>query len=548
MIKIFDPKDKMSRFWRLKEGSYIIGRDPDCDLFIGDDTISRRHARIEIKDDQIATITDLGSHNGTVVNGKLISDETPLSHNDFIKLGNVGLIFAAGDKKRRNKEFIDLTEDNSLSNITMLPMEKAIRQFSSGVTKDPDVFNSLFEFGKMLVIPGDNEEVLSGSLSRLKDVIPLERAAIFSLEDNGKNISLAARSTATISQLDTFSLSRTILSDLLDKKEAVLISDARIDERYAGQQSIISAGIKSAMAVPLYDEGRVFGVLYADTSNPKNRYNENHLRVLATFGNMLSAKITNNILLNERREKEILESELAVASQIQERLLPEKIPDISGYMLYAYQIQCKQVGGDLYDISELRDGRFLLMLADVSGKGTGAALLASNILAAFRALYNSSSIDILDAVRTVSNQLLAFSRPGDFATLFLALLDPRENSMCYVNAGHNPPLLARAEGKIEFLRASGIPIGMMKSDAWQEDVVELHDRDSLFIYTDGIPEAENGKGDQFGDERLIKLINENRNQSPESLSQSVMNKLYGFIGDNPRSDDITLVALKRNTE
>jgi sigma-B regulation protein RsbU (phosphoserine phosphatase) len=462
-----------------------------------------------------------------------------------VELGKVGLIFAVTGKEHREKEFVNLTEDDGLSKITMMPMEKAVKQLSSNVLENANVFDSLFEFGKMLIIPGDDKKVLNNSLSLLKDVLPVERAAVFNLEEEEK-ISLAAYYTAAKSYSKSFSLSRTILNELLGKKEAILISDARIDERFAEQQSIISAGIRSALAVPLYDEGKVFGVLYADTSNPKDRYDENHLRILATFGNMLAAKITNNMLLNERREKEIMESELAVASQIQERLLPESIPEIPGYAINAFQIQCKQVGGDLYDIAKLNDGRILFLLADVSGKGIGAALLASNILAAFRALYNSSSFNILDAVRTVSNQLLASSRAGDFATLFLATMDPAKNEMRFINAGHNPPLLARAGGKIEMLEASSIPIGMMNLAAWEEESVEFHDGDCLLIYTDGIPEAANAGGDQFSDERLCKFVNKNRDISPESLSESVMKELYGFIGDNPRSDDITLIALRRN--
>jgi sigma-B regulation protein RsbU (phosphoserine phosphatase) len=318
--------------------------------------------------------------------------------------------------------------------------------------------------------------------------------------------------------------------------------------RYAEQQSIISSGIKSAMAVPLYEEGEVFGVLYTDTSDPKDHYSEDHLRITATFGNMLAAKISNNILLEEKRAKEILEAELAVASQIQKQLLPRSIPVIENYALQAYQSQCKQVGGDLYDISELERGRILILLADVSGKGIGAALLASNILAAFRALYNSSEFNILETTRGISEQLLDFSRPGDFATLFIGILDPQSNSMRYINAGHNPPLIIRHGGNPEYLDASGIPIGMMDLDTWKEESIKINPGDFILIFSDGIPEAMNRGGDQFGDERLEKYVLDNCDKTPGKLLKSLMTEIDNFIEDYSRSDDITAIALRRNTE
>jgi serine phosphatase RsbU (regulator of sigma subunit) len=517
MIKIFDPNDKMRRYWRLDDGTYIVGRNADCDLVIDNDTISRKHARLEISADGSATITDLNSHNGIVINGISVEDTAELNHDDTIELGRVVLKFVASANSADLGVSVKLKEDDGLSNITMFSMEKALKSIPSNILENPRVFNSFFEFGKMLIKPGENEE-------------------------------MAAYYSAGRSNRDSFSISRTILNELLSRKEAVLVSDAQVDMRYAEQQSIISSGIKSAMAVPLYEEGEVFGVLYTDTSDPKDHYSEDHLRITATFGNMLAAKISNNILLEEKRAKEMLEAELAVASQIQKQLLPRSIPVIENYALQAYQSQCKQVGGDLYDISELEGGRILILLADVSGKGIGAALLASNILAAFRALYNSSEFNILETTRGISEQLLDFSRPGDFATLFIGILDPQSNSMRYINAGHNPPLIIRHGGNPEYLDASGIPIGMMDLDTWKEESIKINPGDFILIFSDGIPEAMNRGGDQFGDERLEKYVLDNCDKTPGKLLKSLMTEIDNFIEDYSRSDDITAIALRRNTE
>jgi sigma-B regulation protein RsbU (phosphoserine phosphatase) len=325
-----------------------------------------------------------------------------------------------------------------------------------------------------------------------------------------------------------------------------LISDPRTEEKFAEQHSIIRARIKSAMAVPLYDEGKIFGILYADTTNSAHHYTEDYLRITATFANILAAKITNNNLLNERRAKEILESELAVASQIQEQLLPSTLPTVDGYNLEAFQIQCKHVGGDLYDVARLEDGRILFILADVSGKGMGAALLASNILASFRALYNTREFGLLNATRNVSSQLLAFTRPGDYVTLFIGLLDPGTDSLNYINCGHNPPIVIRRDGKIEYLEASGIPLGMMSFDQWQEESIALDAGDTVFAFTDGIPEAMNSDDAQFSDEKLEILALEFSTRRPNQFIDSIMEEVCEFIDECPRSDDITMIVLQKD--
>lgn len=546
MIRIFNPRDKRRHDWRLQKGTYVIGRDLECDLVIKDDTVSRRHAQIEIVDEQTIKLTDLGSHNGTTVNGEKINSPFSLKHGAVFALGRIELKFTTADISKAKDSSLLITDiDEDLTRATLMPMEEALKPLPSKILENPNVFKAISEIGKMLIVPGEDEEMLDKGLELLQEVIPVERVAVFLTGEQEGEVCLSACCIGGENQSSTFCISNTILKEILSQKKAILISDPRTEGKFADQQSIIRAKIKSAMAVPLYDEGRIFGILYADTTNSAHHYTEDYLRITATFANILAAKMTNNNLLSERRAKEILESELAVASQIQEQLLPKELPIIDGYSLNAFQIQCKHVGGDLYDVARLEDGRILFMLADVSGKGMGAALLASNILASFRALYNTRDFDLLDATRNVSRQLLTFTRPGDFATLFIGLLNPDTNSLQYINAGHNPPLVIRSNGKVEYLAASGIPIGAMQFDAWKEESIDLLAGDNVFVFTDGIPEAVNSREDQFGDERLEKLAIECSGQSPKEFTDSIMAKVNNFIGEVPRSDDITMIVLSR---
>jgi sigma-B regulation protein RsbU (phosphoserine phosphatase) len=546
MIKLSSIVGRKSHSWLLKRGRYTIGRSPECDLVMEDDTVSRKHAQIEIVDEQTIHLTDLGSHNGTTVNGRRISAPVPVTCGDVFAFGRVGASISSEEVLSVRDASIVITDSiENPANVTRLPMEKALEPLSSKILEDPRLFSSFSELGKMLILPGPEEQMFGKALELLRDILPVERVAVFSVQGQGKEIGLAACRTASSRGPGLFSISRTIAHELLTQRNAVLISDTEHDRKYAEQKSIVESRIRSAMAVPLFDEAEIAGILYADTTDPEQRYNEDCLRITATFGNILAAKIANCHLLKERQAKEVLEAELATASQIQQQLLPRELPSVERYRLGAFQIQCRLVGGDLYDVTTLDDGRILFLVADVSGKGMGAALLASNILASFRVLYSARDFNPANAVCSVSKQLLSFTRPGDFATLFLGILNPENDTLQYVNAGHDSPILVRHNGKVEHLEASGLPLGALDMAHWEEKTLELKVGDLLVAFTDGIPEAINDQDEPFGDEQLIQCIENCADRPPEELIESVVHSVDEFIGDVPRSDDITLLVLRR---
>ena len=218
-------------------------------------------------------------------------------------------------------------------------------------------------------------------------------------------------------------------------------------------------------------------------------------------------------------------------------------PLFAGFEICAFQEPSRSVGGDLYDMKLLDDGRLLLMVADVSGKGMGAALLMSNILASFRILYQTPQFDLLQAVCQVSNQMLKFSDPGDFATLFIALAEPG-GTLRYVNAGHNSPLLVRVDGSMEKLEPSGPMIGAFDFAPWCEQTSALASGDLMLIFSDGVTEA-TGPGGLFGDERTERRVCASRAKSARGLIDDLMSDIDEFVGDTARSDDITIMVLKR---
>ncbi len=545
MLKLVGTDGKRYYSWDLNPGTHKIGRMVECDFCIPDRTVSRNHAEIEVDSDgNITTLTDLGSHNGTVLNGARIDRCMPIKEGDRIMFGQTEFRISSSEESRSmtGPTKTKLSEHDP-KNSVYLSIDEALSPLPTKATERPELLPILFEMAKMLVLPEPQEEMLQRSLGMISKVIPAERLAILFVSEN-QEVYTAASLLPGGRDPGAFSLSHTIVQEIIANKKAIRISDPKQDPRFSQQKSIIMSELKSVVAAPLFDEGKVLGILYADTSSPLHHYDDDSVRVLATFGNIIASRILNYALLEERQEKQLIDAELRRASAIQRNLLVTIPSRIQGYETYAFQEQSQSVGGDLYDMKTLPDGQVLFLVADVSGKGMGAALLMSNILASFRILYESEQFDLVRAVERVSLQMYNYSASGDFATLFIGTVAPGSNVVRYVNAGHNPPVLVRRDGTIEHLDASGTMIGAFDFCNWSEDSVELAEGDLLFVFSDGVTEAEGG-GDQYGDERMERQLIETRNMRARQIVQSLMDDINDFVGDAPRSDDITMLIVKR---
>ena len=547
MLKLVGTDGKRFFSWDLEPGTFMIGRKPECDFCIPDNTVSRKHARIEVgPEGDRYVLTDLGSHNGTMVNGQRIAEPVEITRGDLIMFGQTEFRIASSDEPVSTGTGPTKTElsDEDPMNSVFMSIDDALSPLPTKVMDRPDLLPTLFDMAKMLVLPEPQQEMLNRSLSMISKVLPSERLAILFVSEDQNDVYTAATHLTGKTDPGAFTLSRTIVKEIITNKNAILIRDPKQDPRFAQQKSIIMSEMKSAIAVPLFDEGRVLGILYADTNSLMDQYDDDCMRVLATFGNIIAARILNNSLLLERQEKQIIDAELMRASSIQKNLLVTDPPDLPGYDLCPFQEQSRSVGGDLYDMKKLPDGRVLFLVADVCGKGMGAALLMSNILASFRILYESDNFDLVDAVKKVSQQMLNYSSSGDFATLFIATAEPDSGIIRFVNAGHNPPVLVRSNGSIEHLEPSGTMIGVFDFCTWKEDSVELAKDDLLFVFSDGVTEAKRDDED-YGDERLELLLVENRTKDAEHVVDCLMKDIDAYVGDAPRSDDITILAVKR---
>jgi serine phosphatase RsbU (regulator of sigma subunit) len=274
------------------------------------------------------------------------------------------------------------------------------------------------------------------------------------------------------------------------------------------------------------------------------------------FGDLATSFNEMTVAVKRGREEAIarerLERELQTAREIQERLLPHEIPAVPGFEMYGSSVPSRQVGGDYFDFLVQDDDRVGVAIADVSGKGIPAALLMSNLQASLQGqvIHPSTVAEIIARV----NDLLVRSTDSQmFATFFYGVLDRNRDTFTCTNAGHNPPLLRRADGTVEWLERGGLLLGMLPGQRYEQDTVELAPGDVLVLYTDGITEAEGPQEDaeddhMFGEERLVDVVHASSGQSAARISEAVLRAVTEHAAGVPQSDDITLVVIKRLSE
>ena len=247
----------------------------------------------------------------------------------------------------------------------------------------------------------------------------------------------------------------------------------------------------------------------------------------------------------EVRMRERVEQELRVARSIQQASLPKEVPTLENWQITPYYQPAREVGGDFYDLFELEDGRVTVVMGDAAGKGIPAALVVSATSSVLRAVAQAlGSSSPSEVLAQVNETLFARIPPNMFVTCFYAILDPKNGSMNYANAGHDLPYLWHG-GDCEELRARGMPLGLMAGMSYEQKEIELDAGEGVLFYSDGLVEAHDAKGVMFGFPRLRDLIAEHDDK--RALGDFLLEDLYSFVGEGwEQEDDITLLTLRRS--
>ncbi|MBZ0270297.1 SpoIIE family protein phosphatase [bacterium] len=522
-------------------GEVGAGRGSDNALVLPSQTASRNHARLWA-DQDVVHIQDLGSLNGTRVNGQPVQGSTTAHPGDTVEFGSV-LLRVADDPDHVTATTPQLSDDKDVSQNIVLSRDD-LSDSHVGAAGSPAALRLLTEAGQLLVLPESPDATYDRLLELVERTIPADRILILVNEGDGSDPVQRAARVHGDRAITRLMLSRTMVRMVLDEGGAVLTSDAKADERFMKAQSIVAQDLHSAMAVPLIHHNDTLGLLYVDTSNPTIRYEERDLRVLTLLGQMLGAKVANARLLDIAREQERMEEELRTAARIQKRLLPQRLPELDGYEVVGKQDTCEAVGGDLYDAG-VTERTMQFLLGDVSGKGIGAALLMSDVLATLRAM-RPFRVPVDDTVARLDRHVFSTTQAEHYLTLFLAELDLEKHELSYVNAGHPAAYLLLADGSIVELESTGMPVGLvdLPGNTFPSVTRPFPPGATLVIYSDGVSEAERGS-EQFGDARFAAMLRDCHGLPAEAVIERIETEVRLYVGDAPPGDDLTLFVVRR---
>lgn len=352
------------------------------------------------------------------------------------------------------------------------------------------------------------------------------------------------RKQESISDLLPYRLDTQLTGWMLKNRSPLMINDFQNDERF---KFVVKKDfpINSLLSVPMLLKGKMVGLLTVFNKHSEAGFTIEDQRLLSILAAQ-SSHIIENARLYEREQALIrLQEEMRLANDIQVNLLPKSNPQIEGYQIAGKSIPAKDVGGDYYDFIPLKDDNLVFCLGDISGKGIPAALLMANLQASLRG-QTLMDIPCKDCVTFTNNLLYRSTDVNKYATLFYGVLHSSTDKITFCNAGHNEPILIDYKGNVGRLKEGGIIVGALPEITYEEKTIDFPSGDVLVVYSDGITEAMDSKEEEFGEERLINLIKENRQLSASELIDKVINTVNKHAGDVDQMDDMTLVVIKRN--
>jgi serine phosphatase RsbU (regulator of sigma subunit)/pSer/pThr/pTyr-binding forkhead associated (FHA) protein len=514
-------------------GVITLGRATDCTVPIKDRFLSRRHAEI-VHDSAGWVLRDCGSSNGTLLNGVRVVAPQPLHPGDRIGLGDSEVVFNAGEAD--TSHIVAVEEKQPATHLTI-----AVDVDERG-NERTQILNALaVEF----LADRPMAELFDFILDRVRDLLKPSRCAIATIDRGGDTMRFAnVKLRRTTNELPMeLRISRTLLHDVVEGRQAVSFFESDGDDRLLRADSIIAQQIRSAVCAPLVVGDDVLGVLYLDFVGAAGAVTESDVRLVAQIARFAAVTLERTRLREEALAKAKFDEELRTAYAIQSRLLPAQLPAIDGYCFAAANRPCKTVSGDYYDVVVRPDGRIYFVIADVSGKGITAALVMSSVATAF-AIFTRSDPSPADLVREINMTLAPKTSPSKFVTLVAGVLDPARGVVEFANAGHVPPLVVGREG-VRMLKSTDLVVGLFGHATYRNQSVELGPGDSLVLFTDGVTEAENAAEEQLGLDPVAELLETMHGTEAARILETIDERVRVHIGEVPAGDDVTMLCVTR---
>ena len=554
-----------------------IGRHPQCDVVVEAGAVSRYHARVH-KTDAGWDVEDAGSRNGTFVNGQLIDGRQALTHGDQIRISDVTLVyhsddgphftdvgadvgsgFASGLQFGGTRFDIEIVDEERTERLTGSKVEFRRGEQGVSVTATAEAkLAALVAINRNLTGAISLDEVLPKVLDSLFEIFPAaDRGFVVMKAGEGR-----AGGTALIPRWvktrrggddgETVRISRTIINAAMDSGETILSFDAMDDSRFDSSESIADFSIRSMICSPLFDQNREpLGCLQIDSTQGRGQFREDDVDLLAGIAAQAGVLINNAAMVDAAMRQKEVEQDLKLATDVQIAFLPSGSAEVPTYEIESHYQAANHIGGDYYDYIPLSGGRTAIVLADVVGHGVAAAMYMAKLASETR--FCLASYESLSTAIEELNDRMSRLHVERFVTFILVVVNPAEDEIAIVNAGHMPPIVRRSDGTIEEPGAedSGLPIAIEEGMEYQTVTTPFHLGDLAILYTDGINEAMDPSGREWGIDPLRQLINDpppGEGSIAASIKNAIIDGVTRHIGTAAQFDDMCAVVFRRSGE
>ena len=527
---------------RVTELPFLIGRGGETGnhLKLSDARISRRCCAIT---SEAGTwyIEDRGHHRGVFLNGERIQ-RAPLRSGDVITFGldesyEITLRSAADE----------VSLQGLLTSIGSLPGARA-----SDTTGGLQKLNLLLQATSLLHSELPLDSVLGTMLDHAIAITGADRGLLFEADSSGALDARLGRGKggATL-PANRVTPSQTAVRQAIERKSPVVTEDLnRAEAALQMAQSIVAQSLRAVVAIPLYanaqstsakeQRGRLLGVVYLDSRRPA-AFSKLDREILDALAAEAASILDHARLVEHERQRQRMEQELNIARDIQQALIPHGFRNFDYFAVSGIHTPCHAVGGDYFDVFPLDEDRTAILVADVSGKGIGAALLTTMLQGAFSGM--TIGTEPVRVITHMNRFLCEHSEVGRYATMFFGILDSR-GKLVYINAGHPSPLILRRGEIIELIGEGSFPVGLIPEANYMAETAILEHSDTLVLFSDGVTEAMNSAEEMFGTARLREALHGQGEAPLEQLQKTVLASIANFTSGANQADDITLLILR----
>jgi phosphoserine phosphatase RsbU/P len=553
VLEVVSP-DGARRFVRVTQSPFLIGRGAETGnhLQLSDRRISRNCAAMVMEANK-HYVEDRGQRRGLFVNGQKV-ESRELQHGDIITFGvedSYEIIYRSAASAGEQ------SIPNLLTRMEHITGSDVVASAGARLSKLDQLLAATALLHSQLPL----DEVLGMMLDHAISVMDADRGLLLESDDKAAlHVRLARRSGGLRLPPESLAPSQTAIQLALRKQEAVITEDlAQAEMDLQAAQSIVAQRLRAVVVIPLYafshakttesvanlKQGQFLGVLYLDSRRPA-AFSKLDRQLLDAFTDQAASILDNARLVARERERQRLEAEINIARDIQQALLPKNFGDYPHLAVAGCNFPCLSVGGDYFDVFPLEDRRTAFLIADVSGKGLGAALLTQLLQGALSAL--TLGTDPVRVFNHLNRFLCNHAEVGRYATMFFGILDEK-GSLDYINAGHPSPILIRRNGCPEEAFTEGsFPVGLVPEAEYSTACVKLDPGDTLVLFSDGVTEAMDPQEELFGVPRLKQFLIGHNETPLDELQKLLLESVENFARGASQADDLTLLLVRYRTE